>query len=436
MGLELFGYAFVLFGFLRLSDPNVMTIAINDIVLYAIYFLMITESILRFSPRFTLITGLSCTFIFTFLGILLKAKGADKAHFPVTTLTIILGALFIFAVTVAAYFATTFVRRMVLTIKASEDNALFQSEHLKKLMQQAKQTVENLDLIINDVDDIIKHGESLSRDQLLLSEKSIGVVQHFSSSISSISDMANIQEDNCQLNSESIKTLNEVISRVDKASNRIAKEGDETLKLAGKGEEVLNKSMEHMNHISESFINASRIVSVINTLASQTNLLSLNAAIEAARAGEEGKGFEVVAGEINKLAESSSKNAKLIGQLIQSMKSAIDAGVEQIQGSSKSIKNVINLIRGISNEVKEIASIVTEQTRIIADTKERTDRIQNMAEEMHTMTEDESKNAVNLKDDIQKVFFSSKEISEKIRQLKSSAETLQNISKKLKLEIE
>ena len=90
------------------------------------------------------------------------------------------------------------------------------------------------------------------------------------------------------------------------------------------------------------------INAVMENIASQTNLLSMNAAIEAAHAGEAGRGFAVVAGEIRKLAESSSKNAKTIGEVLKKIKDSI----EKINDSTL---NVMHNFESIDSSVKTVA---------------------------------------------------------------------------------
>ncbi|MCL1992458.1 MAG: methyl-accepting chemotaxis protein [Spirochaetes bacterium] len=102
------------------------------------------------------------------------------------------------------------------------------------------------------------------------------------------------------------------------------------------------------------------INSVMDNLASQTNLLSMNAAIQAAHAGEAGKGFAVVAGEIRKLAENSSAHSRTISAVLKKIKSSID----KITGSTE---NVRNRFEAIDSHVK----IVAEQEENIRSAMER-----------------------------------------------------------------
>jgi len=94
-------------------------------------------------------------------------------------------------------------------------------------------------------------------------------------------------------------------------------------------------------------------VGVINEIARQTNLLSLNAAIEAAKAGAQGKGFAVVAEQIRKLAERSGTAAREISQLIQECNEAIARG-------SSTVGTSVATLHGIAENIAQVASMVTE----------------------------------------------------------------------------
>jgi len=96
------------------------------------------------------------------------------------------------------------------------------------------------------------------------------------------------------------------------------------------------------------------INAVMENIASQTNLLSMNAAIEAARAGEFGKGFAVVAGEIRQLAENSSNQSKTIGEVLKKIKESMDK-------ITRSTENVLNKFEAIDQSVKTVA----EQEEVI-----------------------------------------------------------------------
>lgn len=435
MGMELLGFSTVIFGFLRIDDINILSIAINDIVLYAIYFLLIVESILRFSPRFTFSTGLACTMIFCLLGVLIISKGGDEAINPVTPLTVILGTLFIFAVAVAATVGTFFVQRVVKKIKLSEENAKAQAVSLEKLIQQAQNTIHEIDHVVENLDALVENSKNMSLQQLEISESSTQIVNHFSNSIDMITKKAHEQEKNCFENTKSIIHLDEVITKIDSSSMKIVEQGKRAMHLAAQGEEELNNSINEIQNIHQTSTNASKIVTVINNIASQTNLLALNAAIEAARAGEEGKGFEVVATEVGKLADSSGRNAMQIKNLMIDMTNAIQKGVKQIQGSSHIVKDIIDMNRIIDKEIREVNQTINSQIDVIQKTNLRTAEIQNMAIQMREVTESEKSNSMHLKENIEKVFSYSKEMTTQVTILKSTLETLVGISKKLKSEI-
>jgi methyl-accepting chemotaxis protein len=120
------------------------------------------------------------------------------------------------------------------------------------------------------------------------------------------------------------------------------------LDASGVGRSGLEKVTDDIREIAHKSEGLLEINSVMANIASQTNLLSMNAAIEAAHAGEAGRGFSVVAGEIRKLAESSSGQSKKIGIVLKEIKESIDK-------ITSSTENVLSKFEAIDSSVKTVA---------------------------------------------------------------------------------
>lgn len=137
-------------------------------------------------------------------------------------------------------------------------------------------------------------------------------------------------------------------------AQRYAQEADRS-----RGEmKAMVSAMERINETSQKIEN---IISEIEDIASQTNLLSLNAAIEAARAGEAGKGFAVVADQIRKLAEQSAQSAVDTRQLIEGSLQEISEGNKAAERAAASIEEVVRGVKMIADASKELSVISGEQ---------------------------------------------------------------------------
>lgn len=108
------------------------------------------------------------------------------------------------------------------------------------------------------------------------------------------------------------------------------------------------------------------VVSLIDSIAFQTNMLALNASVEAARAGERGKGFAVVASEVRALANRSSEAAMDIHRLIESTRVEIEAGSGAVEETEAAIGRVVEASRRFNDMMEAISAASTEQSSGIA----------------------------------------------------------------------
>ena len=131
---------------------------------------------------------------------------------------------------------------------------------------------------------------------------------------------------------------------------------------AGRGGEVANQAMAAMREITASSKKIADIVGLIDEIAFQTNLLSLNAAVEAARAGEHGRGFAVVASEVRNLSQRSAAAAREIKDLIGESVDKVQAGSVLVEQSGTALKEIVESVRKVTDIVGEIAVASQEQS--------------------------------------------------------------------------
>lgn len=131
---------------------------------------------------------------------------------------------------------------------------------------------------------------------------------------------------------------------------------------AEQGSEVVARAVVAMSEINASSRKIADIVGLIDEIAFQTNLLSLNAAVEAARAGEQGRGFAVVASEVRNLSQRSAAAAKEIKALINESVEKVQAGSALVDQSGAALAGIVESVKKVTDIVGEIAAASQEQS--------------------------------------------------------------------------
>lgn len=181
-----------------------------------------------------------------------------------------------------------------------------------------------------------------------------GAVEELTATISNIADLINLSAQKSKQSYE--QTIS--ISDVAKSSQR-----------------EMNDMVAAMERISAASEEIEKIIGQIEDIATQTNLLSLNAAIEAARAGEAGKGFAVVADQIRKLAEESANSAVQTRELIGTSLKEVENGNAITGRTSKSLDGVIKGVEEFANTSKEIADMSNNQADAIQQIEQGIEQI-------------------------------------------------------------
>lgn len=165
-----------------------------------------------------------------------------------------------------------------------------------------------------------------------------------------------------------------VVNTSDKASKSYA-DAKEFEAEAGRSNEDIQELTRAMQRINDTSKEIAKIIAEIEDIASQTNLLSLNASIEAARAGEAGKGFAVVADQIGKLAADSATAAVNTRQLIENSIHEIEIGNEITEKTTTAIAGVIDGIKMLAQSTREISDLAETQADSMKQLEEGVEQI-------------------------------------------------------------
>ena len=298
----------------------------------------------------------------------------------------------------------------------------------------------------NQSDNLFEQSDSLSKS----ASDTMNNMKDTDRAVDEMANGATMLAQETQSASDNIIEIGNMIDKVNDNTEELAKDADNMKELGENAENILRQLIagqkEMVTHIgvvndktheaNKAAGKISEVVNLITDIASQTNLLSLNASIEAARAGESGRGFAVVAEQIKNLSEQSNKSSKEIEATADALKLDSEKAVLAMQQMQDIIASQSESMQETQTVVAEVIDEISISMKSIAQIKENSGKLENARNEVLQAVDHLSEIAGENLDSTKSTYEQTEIVADTFKQVYNSADELKAIADKLVKSIE
>ncbi|MDR3122541.1 MAG: bacteriohemerythrin [Treponema sp.] len=246
-------------------------------------------------------------------------------------------------------------RRLVITVETQGENLDDVGFELSSRMGDTARAVDGISAAVEAI-------RERTRVQSASAQRTSAAMKQMTAAITGLNGEVEIQSKSVDQSSDAIEEVLANIKQVAGICQANAENVERLAEASGVGRAGLEAVVQDIQNIARDSEGLLEINAVIQSVASKTNLLSMNAAIEAAHAGEAGKGFAVVADEIRKLAENSAEQSKTIGTVLKKITDSIASIRQAANGVLEKFEAIDSGVRNVMEEEERIRGAMEQQS--------------------------------------------------------------------------
>lgn len=338
----------------------------------------------------------------------------------------------------AKYFNLTFdkIRNLVALVRSQSNSLLILGENLSSNMTETAAAINEITANIQSI-----KNQTLSQSASVT--ETSATMEQISKGIDKLNQLILDQSANV---TESSSAIEEMMANIGSVTKTLVKNSENIKQLtfsSEAGRKVLDIITLGIKDVAKESDGLMEIGQIIQNIASQTNLLSMNAAIEAAHAGDSGRGFAVVADEIRKLAESSSTQTKTISTVLKRIKDSIAIIIKYSEDVATKFNTIENEVKIVTEQEDGIRRAMEEQNEgskqvleAITILNEITQKVQASSIEMLTGSKQVSKEAVNMNMITQEISGGMNEMASGAEQMTVAVNAVNELSLENKVSID